>query len=137
MNTINPKNPVQVLMCSAAVGLLGWLAAGPAAAQTADVSKGAALFATHCSECHSTKEGKDKKGPSLFAAFGAKAALREGFAYSDALRGSHLVWTADTLNGYIANPKKVVPGGKMKYDGLDSAAERADLIAFLASINKH
>lgn len=104
----------------------------PANAQSGDPVKGSALFATHCAECHSTKEGKDKKGPSLFHIVGAKAAQRAGFAYSDAMRASGLTWNGETLSGYIAAPKKYLPGGKMKYDGLESAAERADLIAYLA-----
>jgi len=114
-------------------GLLGTVTATWAQ----DLSKGSGLFATHCSECHSLKEGKDKKGPSLFGTFGAKAGQRPGFAYSDALHASSIVWSADNLNAYITNPKKLVPGGKMKYDGLDNAADRADLVAFLASFGKH
>jgi len=138
MNTLAfTLNPTRVLKTAALTGLLSLAVSGTGWAQQADLAKGAALFATHCSECHSLKEGKDKKGPSLFASFGAKSAQREGFVYSDALRNSHIVWSADTLSSYIANPKKAVPGGKMKYDGLDNAAERADLIAFLASQAKH
>ncbi|MEY5100775.1 MAG: hypothetical protein RJA36_3494 [Pseudomonadota bacterium] len=119
--------------------LLGGLAAAltvlalPAVAQQGDATRGAALFATHCSECHSMKEGKNKKGPSLFATFGVRAAQREGFAYSDALKASQLVWNADTLSRYLTDPRATVPGGKMKYDGMASAAERADLIAHLAA----
>ena len=116
---------------AAAAALLGVTAL--ASAEPGDISHGAALFATHCAECHSMKEGRNKKGPSLFATFGAKAAQREGFAYSDALRNSQLVWNAASLSNYLANPKTAVPGGKMKYDGLDSASERNDLIAYLAN----
>ena len=119
----------------AALLLLGL--ASSASAQQGDLNKGAALFATHCAECHSMKEGKNKKGPSLFAIFGAKAAQREGFAYSDALRSSPLVWNADGLSRYLSDPKAAVPGGKMKYDGMASASERADLIAYLAASGKH
>lgn len=113
-----------------AVTLLG--ATALASAQPGDISQGAALFATHCAECHSMKEGKNKKGPSLFATFGAKAGQREGFAYSEALRNSQLVWNTETLSRYIANPKTTVAGGKMKYEGLAAASERNDLIAYLA-----
>lgn len=115
---------------AAAAALLG--ATTLASAEPGDISHGAALFATHCAECHSMKEGKNKKGPSLFAIFGAKAAQREGFAYSDALRNSQISWTADALSRYIANPRTAVPGGKMKYEGLASASDRQDLIAYLA-----
>lgn len=116
---------------AAAVALL--VAACPAGAQQGDISKGSALFATHCSECHSMKEGKHKKGPSLFATLGSRAAQREGFIYSDALRNSQITWSDEALSRYIASPRTAVPGGRMKYDGLESASERKDLIAYLAS----
>jgi cytochrome c len=119
-------------MTCAALALLGGLRA-PVAQAAGDAAKGASAFATYCAECHSVKEGKDKKGPSLFATFGRPAAQREGFAYSDALRESKLVWTADNLSAYLTDPKKLVPGGKMKYDGLANAAERDNLIAYLAT----
>lgn len=132
------KNTLHCLriLSAGALGLFISGAMNPAAAQQGDATKGAALFATHCSECHSVKEGKDKKGPSLFRIVGAKGAQREGFAYSDAMRAAAPTWTAENLSSYIAAPKKFVPGGKMKYDGLDSAPERADLIAFLATQGK-
>jgi len=117
----------------------GWLliASCGTYAQQADLDKGAALFATHCAECHSVKEGRDKKGPSLFAIVGTKSSLREGYSYSEALKASQIVWSPEELSRYIANPKATVPGGRMRYEGLASAADRADLIAYLASQGKH
>lgn len=112
--------------------LLG--AALPAGAQSANVKHGGEVFATECAECHSVREGKDKKGPSLFGAFGAPAAQRAGFAYSEAMRSSGVRWTREVLDAYIANPQKAIPGGKMKYDGLASAPDRADLLAYLAGV---
>jgi cytochrome c len=109
------------------------LAGASAFAQQADAAKGAALFSTHCSECHSLREGKDKKGPSLFGIVDRKAGQREGFVYSDALRAGGIAWTTSQLSAYVADPKKVIPGGKMKYDGLPNTAERQDLIAYLAT----
>jgi cytochrome c len=115
-----------------AIVLLG--PASPARAQSANVKHGGEVFATECAECHSVREGKDKKGPSLFGVVGAAAAQRAGFAYSEALRGSGAHWTRDVLDAYVANPQKAMPGGKMKYDGLASAPDRADLLAYLASL---
>jgi cytochrome c len=106
------------------------------AARAGDAAAGGKVFATECAECHSVREGKDKKGPSLYGIVGAKAAQRAGFVYSDALQKSGLAWTPDRLAAYIAEPKKVVPGGKMKYDGLADAGQRDDLIAYLASAAK-
>ncbi|MEX8495991.1 cytochrome c family protein [Sphaerotilus sp.] len=102
---------------------------------TVDLKKAAGLFATHCSECHSVKEGKDKKGPSLFAVIGRKAGVVPGFVYSDALRQSGLVWSPAVLDRYIASPAGTVPGGKMKYDGLAEAPDRALVIAYLTSVS--
>lgn len=97
-------------------------------------AKGADVFASECAECHSIKEGKNKKGPSLFAIVGRKAGTIQDFKYSDALRDSGIVWTPEKLQAYIANPKKTVPGGKMKYDGLGSDAEMAELLQYLGML---
>ena len=78
------------------------------------------------------KEGKHKKGPSLFLTLGTKAGQQAGFAYSDAMKASNWTWNAETLARYLTNPKSALPGGKMKYDGLESAADRGDLMAYLA-----
>lgn len=100
-----------------------------------DVEKGKDVFSTECAECHSVREGKNKKGPSMFAVVGRKSATVADATYSDALKGSGIVWTADKIDAYVTAPKKIVPGGKMKYDGLASGAERADLLAYLATLH--
>jgi cytochrome c len=102
-----------------------------------DARHGAGVFATECSECHSVREGKDGKGPSLFAVLGRPAASRPSYAYSAAMRKSGLTWTADRLEAYIVDPHKTVPGGKMDYDGLPDAAQRADLLAYLSTLGGH
>lgn len=100
-----------------------------------DAIRGAKVFAEECAECHSVKEGKNKKGPSLFAALGRKAALIEDFNYSDSMKSSGIVWTADKIQAYIQAPKKVVPGGKMKYDGLADAKDQQDIIEYLSTLH--
>lgn len=116
--------------------LLGALSLAWAVAAHAegDANRGKAVFATQCAECHSVREGKDRKGPSLFAVLGRKSGASPGFAYSAALKQSGIVWTADRLDAYITQPKKAIPGGNMKFDGLDQAEQRADLLAYLASL---
>lgn len=99
-----------------------------------DVEKGKDVFATECAECHSVRDGKNKKGPSMFGVVGRKAATVADATYSDALKASGVLWTPDKIDAYVAAPKKFVPGGKMKYDGLASGAERADLLAYLATL---
>jgi cytochrome c len=127
MNIPRTATPLRCLLASSV------LIAGSALA-TGDARHGSDVFAEHCSECHSAKEGKNKKGPSLFSGLGRKAATVPDFSYSDALKASGIVWSAEQLDTYLALPKKAVPGGKMKYDGLPDPAARADLIAYLATL---
>lgn len=114
--------------------LLMALASGIPVARAADLRHGEDVFAQECAECHSVREGKNKKGPSLSAVSGRKAASIADFVYSDAMKQSGIVWTASALDAYVANPRKAVPGGKMKYDGLADAHDREDLIAYLGSL---
>ncbi len=95
---------------------------------------GQKVFAEECSECHSVKPGKNKKGPSLFAVAGLAAARTIDFEYSDALKKSGIIWTNDKLDSYLHNPKALVPNGKMKYDGLASSDDRSDLTAYLVTL---
>ncbi|MGM9487631.1 c-type cytochrome [Ideonella sp. YS5] len=107
--------------------------ASPARA-AGDAALGKDVFAEQCSECHSVKEGKHKKGPSLFAALGRPAGSLAGFNYSAAMKASGKTWTVEALEAYVTNPKAAVPGGSMKYDGLADAKARADLLAYLATL---
>jgi cytochrome c len=108
------------------------LATLPAAYQTADIDNGQSRFAL-CKSCHTTAEGgPDTTGPNLHGVFGRKAGTKPGYHYSDAVKASGIVWSADTINTWIENPKKDVPGTKMTYVGMNDAKARTDLIAYLA-----
>jgi cytochrome c len=52
------------------------------------------------------------------------------------LTSAHLTWDDATLDKFIASPQAVVPGTKMPYAGLPNAGQRADVIAYLASLTK-
>jgi cytochrome c len=94
---------------------------------------GADLYDQECGDCHSlARPARNKKGPSLIGIMGKPVASVSNFAYSPALQATKLTWTTETMDAYIKNPKAVVAGGgKMKYDGLANAAERAAIIEFL------
>ena len=100
-------------------------------AQAADAGHGAKVFRSQCAECHSTDEGRNKDGPSLFGVVGRHAGSVANFRYSDAMKNSKLVWTEEELDTYLTDPRKVVPGCKMIYRGLKDSGSRADLIAYL------
>ncbi|CAK0774124.1 cytochrome c [Gammaproteobacteria bacterium] len=96
---------------------------------------GASVFSEECADCHSVTSGKNKKGPSLFGVVGRTPGSIAGFNYSEAMRANHTAWSKSRLNAYISAPKKIVPGGKMKYDGLSDAGSREALIDYLAEQN--
>ena len=70
-----------------------------------NAQKGTAIFRTHCSMCHELQAGDSTKyGPNLQGVFGRKAGSLPGYNYSLDLRGSSIVWTAQTLSEYLADP---------------------------------
>lgn len=116
---------------------LGFLALLPGldAIAAGNAKKGSDVFAEECGDCHSAQAGKNKKGPSLHDVVGRKAGSLGDFAgYSEAMKQSGITWAPERIDAYITQPRKVVAGGKMKYDGLDDAAARADVIAYLMSL---
>jgi cytochrome c len=82
-----------------------------------------------CLACHSLTS--DRVGPRHCGVLGRRAGSVAGFAYSPAMKNSRLTWDEKTLDLFLANPMKVVPGTSMTYDGVPQAADRADLIAYL------
>lgn len=102
------------------------LAVGVAAA--ADPAKGKEIYG-RCLACHALEY--DRVGPRHCGLFGRRAGSVPGFAYSAAMRRSKIVWNEKTLDRFLANPLKTVPGTAMTYAGVPDASERADLIAYL------
>jgi len=83
------------------------------------------LFAV-CQACHeSTAKAGPSVGPNLFGVGGRKAGTAPDYDYSDALKASTTVWTADTLTAFLTDPAKTIPGNKMDYPGNDAATAKA------------
>jgi len=102
-------------------------------ARAADPEAGGKVFRAQCTACHAIVPGKKLVGPSLFGVVGRKAGT-EDFAYSEANKSSGITWDEATLEKYLVSPKAMVPGTKMTYAGLKNDTQRADLIAYLATI---
>jgi cytochrome c len=101
-------------------------------AAAADAKRGEAVYA-RCLACHAVEY--DRTGPRHCGLIGRRAGTVPGFAYSEAMKRSGITWNAKTLDRFIANPLKTVPGTSMGYDGVKDAKERADLIAYLESVS--
>ncbi len=87
-----------------------------------------------CMACHSLGEGEPHKlGPNLHGFFGQKIASRQGFAYSDALKNSDIVWDKVTLKEWLQAPEKVVPGNRMTYRTNMSTSELDRLIDYVVT----
>ena len=86
-----------------------------------------------CQACHSLDAGKIILGPSLAGIVGRKSGAEPNFNYSPALKQAALTWDAATLDGYLMDPQKVVPGNRMPFPGLKTDHDRKDVIAFLAA----
>jgi len=120
---------------AAGLALTGAMACPPAV-RAGDASAGKDVFRSECSECHSIREGRNKKGPSLFGIVGRHAGALPDYHYTDALKRAQWVWTPEKLQWYLSQPaKKANPGTRMKYDGLDDAEQRDDLISFLGTVH--
>ena len=101
-------------------------------ASAGDPMRGAAIY-ERCGGCHSLE--RNRTGPRHCGLFGRKAGVVPGFHYSPAMKQSGIVWSRETLDKFLENPRKDVPGTAMTYAGIKDAKERADVIAYLERAN--
>ncbi len=95
-----------------------------------DASRGEKHFSRLCAACHLFDS--HSTGPNLRGLLDRQIARHVDFEYSKALtaqRGKH--WTVGNLDAFIQSPTDFVPGIARDFEGVASAKERADIIAFL------
>ena len=102
----------------------------------ADLAKGQAAVKA-CAACHDfTKGGPNKVGPNLWDVVERPHAAHEGFAYSDGMAAKKgEPWTFEALNAFLKKPTEAVPGTKMAFGGIKKDPERANILAYLASLS--
>ncbi|HTK35948.1 MAG TPA: c-type cytochrome [Caulobacteraceae bacterium] len=102
------------------------------AAHAQNAAAGAGVFA-QCEVCHSI-DGSNGVGPSLKGVVGRTAGTAPGFDFSPAFKAVAKPWDAKSLDAFIADPQKAVPGNVMSFVGIPEAKDRADLVAYLATL---
>jgi cytochrome c len=125
-------NPVRIVRAAL---LLSPVALAPAPAPAGAADEGERAF-QKCYACHSVREDETAglPGPNLRGVVGRRAAAREDFEYSPALREAGrggLVWSEGALDAFLADPAKALPGTTMSFVGLRSEAERSAVIDYL------
>ena len=95
---------------------------------------GHVMFDHRCRSCHADDPAAKSYGPSLVGVVGRKAGSVEGFAYSDAMKASGIVWTDDALRKWIADNTGMLPGTRMKHMAVTEKMEQDFLIEYLKSL---
>lgn len=102
---------------------------------SADIGKGEKVYGK-CRACHKLEAGENAAGPYLYGVVGREVSAAQGFGYSGALEAVVQEWTPEALNAFLENPRGYAPGTSMGFAGLRKIEDRANLIAFLDSIDE-
>jgi cytochrome c len=119
------------IMGVAIIALL--LAASPfrAMSEPGNAANGERMYRA-CVACHSLEPDKNMTGPSLADIWNRKSGGLPSFPrYSPVLKSAGIIWNDDTLDEWIKDPQRFIPGNTMTFAGLKDARQRADLLAFL------
>ena len=115
---------ILLLTCIAALYLVVLQSAGAAPPEV----RGQSLYQRLCVSCHSIEY--NGIGPAHRGVFNRKAGSAADYEYSAALKASKVIWNEKTLDRWLSNPEKFIPGQKMGFL-VASPQDRADLIAYL------
>ncbi len=119
---------------SAAFMIVAMTAATAAFAQSPAPAAPPADFAI-CGACHeSTANARPSLGPNLFNVGGRKAGSVADYDYSPAMKSSATTWNADTLQAFVLDPAKAVPGNKMDYPGASDATSAKAIADYLMTL---
>jgi len=100
----------------------------------ADIGKGKKVFGK-CRACHKLEKGENATGPYLYGVVNRDVGAAEGFGYSGSLVAVADVWTPEELSDFLEKPRSYAPGTTMSFSGLRKAEDRANLIAYLDSLD--
>ena len=92
--------------------------------------------AAGCVVCHSVEKGGALRvAPGLWGIVGEQKARFSWYGYSLALVSAGGNWTEEDLDAYLTDPDGFLPGTSKSLIGITDPGERAELIAYLESLN--
>lgn len=100
----------------------------------ADIDKGAKVFGK-CKACHKIEAGANATGPSLYGVVNRAVGAEAGYGYSGKMAAVAATWTPENLNAFLESPKGFAPGTAMSFSGLKKENDRANVIAYLDSLD--
>ncbi|HEU0310822.1 MAG TPA: c-type cytochrome [Sphingomicrobium sp.] len=101
---------------------------------SADLERGKGT-AKLCVSCHTLdRGGANGIGPNLWGIVGRDIGGSGGYAYSPAVAGHPGTWTYEELDSWLASPARAIPANKMAFNGLRNPKDRANLLAYLATL---
>jgi len=130
------RAPGRLAIIGIVAGLVATAMPSGAAESGGDAKRGAKVFQA-CVACHSLQPNRHMTGPSLAQLFGRKAGADKGFLrYSDAMLKAGIVWNESTLDDWLTNPARLIPGTEMAFAGIPNQGARRDLIAYLRAVSE-
>ena len=103
-----------------------------------DPAAGESVF-RKCKSCHEVGPNAEAKvGPPLNEIVGSLLGQVDDFRYSNTMvemGEAGTAWTVENLDIYLTKPRDFVDRTRMSFAGLRDAEDRADVIAYLASVS--
>ncbi len=130
----NQKQSARLIIVSLVCAMLCLLSNARLHAESHEkqLESGQKLFRQRCVACHVMAEGKRHRiGPNLWGAAGCKIGSKPDYGYSKVLKQSELTLDQTTLDDWLANPRKFLPGNRMSFVGIKKQEQRDALIAWL------
>ncbi|MBT5442716.1 MAG: c-type cytochrome [Gammaproteobacteria bacterium] len=98
-----------------------------------DAERGKKLY-RKCAICHSLDPSAPQgAGPNLHAIMGKNVASGSDFSFSQALEEKGGTWNDESLEVFLKNPMKDVPGTVMAFAGFKKEEDRKQIICHLRS----
>lgn len=99
------------------------------------IDAGRALFDKECHRCHADTSTDPSYGPTLVGVIDRPAGSVTGYEYSEALKGSGIVWTRAALRAWMADNTGFMPGTRMRHVGITDPTVQDFILTYLGSLD--